>query len=186
MLVKLLVLEGQHQGLSIKLPLTQFVIGRDPTCHLRPASTDVSRFHCAIAQRDRQVLVRDLKSTNGTFVNDERIVGTARVQNADVLRVGPLRFQFEIDVLAPRVSASDSNLHWLLRMPDTEEEKLLDPGNETLIVSCLAESVADASPPASEPSAAPPSAPSAVAGKFLHEYLKQRAATAEPPFEPLE
>jgi hypothetical protein len=39
---------GKMEGKSIPITLSQFLIGRDPQCHLRPASALVSKRHCAL------------------------------------------------------------------------------------------------------------------------------------------
>ena len=132
MSVNLLVLEGKHEGLVINLPRrAQFMIGRDPKCHLRPVSTDVSRYHCVIARRTGVTHVCDLQSVNGTFVNDQQIGGTVRLRDGDVLRVGPLRFRVVVDDRPDSIAPSDSN--WLSHEPAEEDERVLDPALSTAI-----------------------------------------------------
>src|SRR5262249_51451030 len=81
-----------QEGKVLEVKLTQFVIGRDPQCHLRPASPMISKRHCAIIQRDGNVFLRDFGSTNGSFVNDERVQGEVELKHDDRLKVGPLLF----------------------------------------------------------------------------------------------
>jgi predicted component of type VI protein secretion system len=88
---------GKMEGKAIPINLAQFVIGRDPQCHLRPASPIISKRHCALLVRGEKVFVRDFDSTNGTFVNDQPIKGEAELQNADVLKVGPIAFAVNIE-----------------------------------------------------------------------------------------
>ncbi len=74
------------------------VIGRKPDADIRIPLSDVSRAHCQVAQRDGQVLIRDLGSSNGTFVNDQRITEKeATMGPGDRLRVGPVQFTVQID-----------------------------------------------------------------------------------------
>ena|SRR6266700_1711599 len=54
----------------------------------------VSRIHCRLTAGDDQVEVVDLKSTNGTFVNDKRIE-TAKLATGDRLRVGRVEMTVE-------------------------------------------------------------------------------------------
>ena len=92
---------GKQAGKELPIPLTQFVIGRDPQCHLRPASAMISKRHCALIQRDGKAFVRDFDSTNGTFVNDQPVKGEAELKNDDKLKVGPLLFAVRIGAGAP-------------------------------------------------------------------------------------
>jgi predicted component of type VI protein secretion system len=88
---------GKMEGKAIPITLSQFVIGRDPQCHLRPASPVISKRHCALLVRDDKVFVRDFESTNGTFVNDQPVKGEVELQNADVLKVGPIAFAVNVE-----------------------------------------------------------------------------------------
>jgi pSer/pThr/pTyr-binding forkhead associated (FHA) protein len=54
----------------------------------------VSRLHCRVTAADDQLEVFDLKSTNGTFVNDKRVV-KAKLATGDKLRIG--RVELTID-----------------------------------------------------------------------------------------
>src|SRR5258708_34797447 len=92
---------GKQEGKSLEVKLTQFVIGRDPQCHLRPASPMISTRHCAILQRDGKVFLRDFDSTNGSFVNDQPIKGEVELQNEDRLKIGPLLFTVRMEATAP-------------------------------------------------------------------------------------
>jgi pSer/pThr/pTyr-binding forkhead associated (FHA) protein len=54
----------------------------------------VSRIHCRVTAGDEQLVIEDLASTNGTFVNDKRIE-RAQVARGDRLRVG--RIELTVD-----------------------------------------------------------------------------------------
>ena len=83
MKLSLVVNDGVHKGKVIPIPLKQFLIGRDPQCHLRPASPLISKRHCALLIQGDKILVRDFDSTNGTVVNDEPIKGERELKNDD-------------------------------------------------------------------------------------------------------
>jgi pSer/pThr/pTyr-binding forkhead associated (FHA) protein len=92
---------GHNQGKVLEIKLSPFVVGRDPKCHLRPASRKISKLHCAVLQRDNKVFVRDFESVNGTFVNDEQVKGEVELHDGDRLKMGPLLFEAKIEVAAP-------------------------------------------------------------------------------------
>lgn len=107
----LVVLGGINHGQVIPLLVSEFRIGRDSGCHLRPASTDISRLHCAIITRpDGRVFVRDYGSVNGTIINERYLIGgELQLQDSDVLEVGPLMFRFHCQTVAA-TTASNSVL----------------------------------------------------------------------------
>jgi len=131
--VKLVVLTGKQKNREIPLPRTIFLIGRGKECHLRVHSALVSRRHCAIACWAGKVSVRDLKSANGTLVNNQQIVGEVKVRDGDHLQIGPLAFAFRIknaqpDELPKKITPG--SLRWLAEQdqdgpPDLEGSTIL-------------------------------------------------------------
>jgi pSer/pThr/pTyr-binding forkhead associated (FHA) protein len=92
---------NKMEGKALEIKLAQFVVGRDPQCHLRPASALISKRHCALLQRDGKVFVRDFGSTNGTFVNEEPVKSEVELHHDDKLKIGPLLFVVRIEQDAP-------------------------------------------------------------------------------------
>ncbi len=139
---------------EIKLPAARFLIGRDEDCHLRPKSDLVSRHHCIVFVEPDGVLVRDLGSRNGTFVNDERLAGERPLASGDRLCVGPLAFEV-------RITASSSA-----------------PAQQTRATPAAARSatasvVTPGAVPAAAPSTVLPAASAASAGDSLEAYYLQ-------------
>ena len=99
MQVMLKVLSGNHEGRELNVSGEKFLIGRSESCQLRPKSESVSRKHCIIVLKDNRVLIQDLKSRNGTYVNDKRLpTDKAKVlSGGDKLRVGKLDFEVVIE-----------------------------------------------------------------------------------------
>src|SRR5215472_7958299 len=95
---------GKMEGKAIPITLSQFVIGRDPQCHLRPASPVISKRHCALIMKGEQAFVRDFDSTNGTFLNDQPVKGEVELHNADVLKVGPIAFAVNLEAVPAPVN----------------------------------------------------------------------------------
>jgi pSer/pThr/pTyr-binding forkhead associated (FHA) protein len=102
MKVSLVVMsQGKDCGKSIPITLSQFLIGRDPQCQLRPSSVLISKRHCGVLVKNGKVLLRDFGSTNGTYVNDEVVQAECQLNHDDVLKVGPLTFRVQIDGPVP-------------------------------------------------------------------------------------
>jgi len=95
--VRLKIMQGSNNGKEVKIPTPKCMIGRGDDCQLRPTSDAISRHHCVIITSENEVIVRDLKSRNGTFVNDERVADEAVLLSGDILRVGPLQFELLIE-----------------------------------------------------------------------------------------
>jgi pSer/pThr/pTyr-binding forkhead associated (FHA) protein len=90
---------GKASGQAIPIKSTQFVIGRDSTCNLRPSSAMISKKHCAVLVKDGQVFLQDFDSTNGTFLNDQPVKGEVALKNDDLVKVGPLVFKVAIETI---------------------------------------------------------------------------------------
>ena len=85
-------------GQRRELPLEgeRLVVGRRPDCDVRIPTLDVSRQHCEVRLTDDSVKVKDLGSSNGTFVNGKR-VADAELNPGDRLQIGPVCFTVQID-----------------------------------------------------------------------------------------
>jgi ABC-type multidrug transport system ATPase subunit/pSer/pThr/pTyr-binding forkhead associated (FHA) protein len=81
-------------------------IGRDPGNDVVVASPNVSRFHAQIERVGQRYRVEDLRSSNGTFVNGERIDGAVWLKPEDTIRIGQNRLVMGRDQL---VKYDDSN-----------------------------------------------------------------------------
>ena len=67
------------------------IVGRGPRADFVVAATLISRVHCQLSASALQLVVEDLKSTNGTFVNEQRIECVA-LKDGDRLRLGRVEF----------------------------------------------------------------------------------------------
>ncbi len=184
--VKLNVLEGVNKGREIPLPVSLFVIGRDSHCHLRPHSELVSKLHCAIGRnRAGDVVVRDLKSRNRTYINNRQVNRITQVNDGDILRVGPLRFRFRIN---NNVRPSDKDfqplteetVNWLLENSSNSPEP---NSNETTVVNVPVQMFEDTDGDFPNDDSAswtndesPSNTPNEKlsAGKYLHDYFDKK------------
>ena len=87
-------------GKEYAVPDRGLVIGRDAGCDVVVPRNEVSRRHAELAPTEDGYVVRDT-SSNGVFVNGEKIQGSHRLARADVIRVGGEEFRFYADVLTP-------------------------------------------------------------------------------------
>ena len=71
---------------------TILTFGRDESNDIKLDFPTVSRFHAQVERVGRRHRVRDLHSSNGTFVNDRRITADTWLEPQDTIRIGPYRF----------------------------------------------------------------------------------------------
>ncbi len=84
---ELIVLSGPMKGRRFALDRDALSIGRDSACDIVLDDDAASRRHCEIYRKDGRLRIRDLKSTNGTFVNNAR-AEDAPLRDGDKLVVG--------------------------------------------------------------------------------------------------
>lgn len=94
----------------------QVKIGRVSDNDIVITSGGVSRYHCLIYVEDGNIMVKDLGSTNGTYINDQKIT-RAQVYKDDILRVGLEKFVF-LDSADPEMPGKDKE-------PDSEGTSIL-------------------------------------------------------------
>jgi pSer/pThr/pTyr-binding forkhead associated (FHA) protein len=98
--VSLKVLNGKHSGTELRIGAPRFLIGRGEDCQLRMNNQLVSRHHCVLLVRDRQVSLQDLGSRNGTYVNERRIDGEQGLKAGDRIKIGELTFELQVAAAA--------------------------------------------------------------------------------------
>lgn len=83
---------------STKLIYTrpELQIGRDAACDIQINDDTVSNHHARLIYKNKQWWIEDLLSTNGTFLNDERIETPTILISGDELRVGNITLLVEI------------------------------------------------------------------------------------------
>lgn len=71
----------------------ELIIGRDEGCDIRIKASSVSREHCAIEQTGQEIMLRDLESTGGTYLDGERIE-EIRIEDGMEFKIGPAVLRF--------------------------------------------------------------------------------------------
>jgi len=88
------VIYGQELGKKYRLGRESIIIGRSSKSGIRIDEESVSRNHCRVKRTGEQaVTIRDLGSTNGTYVND-RLNDEVVLRDGDLVKVGRTIFKF--------------------------------------------------------------------------------------------
>ncbi len=89
----LVVIVGNEIGKRVELGAQQLIIGRSQTTDLQLDMDNVSRSHASVLPTSNGYVLRDLGSTNGTYVNDE-LVQEHALADGDQIRVGRAMLKF--------------------------------------------------------------------------------------------
>ena len=81
------VAPDEQRGRSYEL-LDELTVGRAAGCHIALDDRFVSQLHARMFRRDDQLFIEDLGSTNGTFLNDEKVTSPALLTTGDLVRIG--------------------------------------------------------------------------------------------------
>jgi pSer/pThr/pTyr-binding forkhead associated (FHA) protein len=113
---------GQRKDFPLVNPVT--VIGRGENCDLRIPLLSVSRRHCELRVHGEALKVKDLASSNGTYVNNGRVT-EVDLSAGDRLAVGPVVFTLQIDGRPEEILPVKSKGQKMAESGGDEEE--LDP-----------------------------------------------------------
>lgn len=103
----------------------RFLIGRKPDCDLCVPHATVSRQHCEIVVDGDEVRLRDLGSSNGTFLNDVRVQESG-LEPGDRVTVGPAALTLQIDGVPANIIPG--------AIPDRSDQSDADATSESLAV----------------------------------------------------
>ncbi len=87
-------------GREYTIVSASLVMGREAGCDVVVPGKDVSRRHAEIVPSPKGYLLVD-SSTNGVYVNEERVQGQRLLARADVIRIGEESFRFYADSVSP-------------------------------------------------------------------------------------
>lgn len=126
------VLNGKSKGKKLMLPERKITFGRAPDCDLRHGSKSVSDHHCTLEPISQGVLVNDLGSQLGTYIDGKKLQEETLLKAASVLRIGELQFRLigedlSVDDELNRVQA------WSEREASAKQKgiRLVEAGKET-------------------------------------------------------
>ena len=110
-MARLVVINRSLAGSAFDLSADWTTIGRADGNAFQLLEPSVSGRHCEVRTLGDNLVVRDLLSTNGTFVNDERVQGEHELQDGDRLKIGPLEFRIALNV-DPVSAGTSANGRW--------------------------------------------------------------------------
>lgn len=94
---KIRFLTPEYGGQSCELPDGTITVGRNTKNMICIQDDSVSGQHCEILVYGTEVILRDLGSRNGTFVNGTRINPQSEVKNGQEIRIGRIQLQLLLD-----------------------------------------------------------------------------------------
>jgi len=85
-------------GPRVPIDKSLMFVGRDPDCDIvLTQSRRISRKHCCMALVNEQLMIRDLGSMNGVWINGKRVERQAELRIGDELAIGDVRFKISDD-----------------------------------------------------------------------------------------
>lgn len=104
----LLLVQRDHPTREIPLNKRgRVVIGRQPDCQIRLPDSGVSRQHCELLLDSGSPVLKDLGSSNGTYVNRRRISQT-ELSAGDLIAIGPFVFVAKIDGMPAEIDPAQA------------------------------------------------------------------------------
>jgi EmrB/QacA subfamily drug resistance transporter len=97
---ELRILSGPGAGNAAALIGNSATIGREPECDLQVLDSEVSRLHAKVTVRDGVAAIDDLHSSNGTYVNGERILAHTTLAPGDRIQIGEATIELTSPVFA--------------------------------------------------------------------------------------
>src|SRR4029079_13915566 len=95
-MAKLVLLSAGLTGQTHELKVDKTTIGRVEDNTFQIAEPSVSSHHCEILLRGTDIVVKDLNSTNGTFINGDKVTETV-LKPGQILRLGQIEMRLETE-----------------------------------------------------------------------------------------
>ncbi len=94
-MAKLVVLSEGFSGKTYDLKTDKTTIGRVDDNSFPIPEGSISSHHCEVNLKGGKVIVKDLGSTNGTFISDKPVKGEAELPPGKILRLGQVQIRLE-------------------------------------------------------------------------------------------
>jgi predicted component of type VI protein secretion system len=129
-MAKLVVLSEGMTGQSYELKVDRTTVGRVEDNTFPIPQPSVSSHHCEIYLRGDDVVVKDLNSTNGTYINNNQVTGEAVIKPGQILRLGQVEIRLEAPGM-PAVAAPAAAPSGIPQSPMTPKR----PVDSTMVIS---------------------------------------------------
>lgn len=140
-LLKMAAISGINAGLEVPLTFTEdFDIGRDEQLEIPVLDPTVSRRHARLRQTEEGVLIIDLRSMNGTYVNGERVKRHEAVKG-DRLRFGEVAYELQ------HATAKDLSAKTKPKLKLTPKHMILIGGGFMVVLGMLVLGLMSGKPP---------------------------------------
>lgn len=87
------VLNGKSKGKKMMLPERKITFGTGADCDIRHGAKTINERHCTLEPTGKGILVEDLDSDHGTWINERRVAGKTLLRAGQVLQIGALKFR---------------------------------------------------------------------------------------------
>lgn len=99
-MAKLVVLSEGFTGRTYELKVDKTTVGRVDDNAFQIVEPSVSSHHCEVLLRGNDVVIKDLNSTNGTFISGERVTESV-LKPGQILRLGQIEMRLETGASQP-------------------------------------------------------------------------------------
>lgn len=127
-MAKIIATSGNLIGKVFDLTKEDIIIGRDGECGIPIKDNKASRQHACISYYDNTYYIRDLDSSNNTFVNEKSIGRkTVALTDADIIRTGNSEFRYSTSTATVAIFDDQDTI---IQKMDTQHLPLLSPDEE--------------------------------------------------------
>jgi len=140
-MAKLIFTDEQFGGRVYELALPKTTIGRGDHNTLTIRHDAVSQTHCEILVFGPEVIVRDLGSSNGTFVNGVRLHNQQRpLLNGQIVKFGPVTARLELEQSASDTVTDETAIHSYAQYLREQQSQPKTPANAAMTLQSASES----------------------------------------------
>jgi predicted component of type VI protein secretion system len=118
--ISLVIVQASGRTSEVAVAKPRLLFGRKEECQVRIPVSSVSREHCELRTEGERVLLRDLASSNGTYVNGQRIQQEQELSAGDLLGIGPAVFVVRIDGQPAQIDVAESYARGAAPLPASQ------------------------------------------------------------------